>query len=114
VELWTNIRGHNGLVIHACSVMLSLFTRYSQMLLLKYEGPVNGLLLLLLLLLKYVSLCKFCSIYIGCQSGMSVTCLVHQSLSGHPPRYLADDINFVANSDQYMTGHAQYLGHTRG
>jgi len=47
-----------------------------------------------------------------------VTCLVHQSLSGHAPRYRADDINFVANSGRrllrsaYDRTHAVYFGHT--
>jgi len=31
-----------------------------------------------------------------------VACLVHQSLSGHAPRYLADDINLVANSGRHL------------
>jgi len=31
-----------------------------------------------------------------------VACMVHQSLSGHAPRYLADDINFVANSGRRL------------
>lgn len=31
-----------------------------------------------------------------------VACLVHQSLSGHAPRYLADDINLVANSGRCL------------
>ena len=31
-----------------------------------------------------------------------VACLVHQSLSGHAPRYPADDINLVANSGRHL------------
>jgi len=49
-----------------------------------------------------------------------VACLVHQSVSGHAPRYLADDINLVANTGHHLLRSAydrtcaiaQYLGHT--